>query len=293
LMPGYLHNHNRFKKEFELPIVKNDDESALCNLKKMLTPFILRRLKSNVLKELPPKTETVLYARLDGEQKQLYSANLAKIRSQLSSQLKDGSLSGSRVIVLAMLTRLRQLCCDPSLCYDDYRAGSAKLDLCLELLESSVEAGHKVLLFSQFTSMLSIIETQLKQRAISYYVLKGSTPKEERAALTNRFNIDNTKIFLISLKAGGTGLNLTGADIVIHYDPWWNVSAQNQATDRAHRIGQQNSVQVYKLIAKNTIEEKIIKLQQDKLKLADSVISDGDGVISKMSSQEILDLFEE
>jgi superfamily II DNA or RNA helicase len=292
LMPGYLHNHNRFKQDFELPVIKNNDENALINLKKLLSPFILRRLKANVLKELPPKTETVLYAALDGEQKRLYTANLAKIRSQLGSQFKSGGLSGSRVVILAMLTRLRQLCCDPTLCYEDYHSESAKLELCLELLESSVQAGHKVLLFSQFTSMLSIIEAHLKQLAISYYVLKGSTPKEERAALTSRFNIDDTKVFLISLKAGGTGLNLTGADIVIHYDPWWNISAQNQATDRAHRIGQQNSVQVYKLIAKDTIEEKILKLQKDKMKLADSVISEGDGMISRMSSDEILNLFE-
>lgn len=293
LMPGYLHNHTKFKKEFELPVIREDDEDALNNLKRMLSPFILRRLKTNVLKELPPKTETVLFAGLEGEQKKLYSANLAQIRSQLGSQLKTSSQAGNKVVILAMLTRLRQLCCDPSLCYDNYKGGSAKLELCMELLESSVQAGHKVLLFSQFTSMLTIIEEQLKQRAISYYVLKGSTPKEERANLTNRFNQDSTKVFLISLKAGGTGLNLTGADIVIHYDPWWNVSAQNQATDRAHRIGQQNSVQVYKLIAKNTIEEKIIKLQQDKLKLADSVITEGEGIISKMSAQEIMDLFEE
>jgi len=294
LMPGYLHSHSKFNQDFETPIMKNDDQNALANLKKMLSPFILRRLKSNVLKELPPKTETVLYAGLEGEQKRLYIANLAKIRSQVSSQIKSGDFNaGSKVMILAMLTRLRQLCCDPSLCYDDYHAESAKLELCLQLLESSVQAGHKVLLFSQFTSMLSIIEEKLKQLNISYYILKGSTPKEERSALTQRFNTDDTNVFLISLKAGGTGLNLTGADIVIHYDPWWNISAQNQATDRAHRIGQRNSVQVYKLIAKDTIEEKILKLQEDKSKLADSVISEGDGIISKMSPEEILALFDE
>lgn len=293
LMPGYLHSHNRFKKDFELPVIKGEDEDALEVLKKMLSPFILRRLKTNVLKELPPKTETVLFAGFEGEQKKLYSANLAAIREQLGASSDKKDISSNKVIVLAMLTRLRQLCCDPSLCYDNYRGDSAKLDLCMELLESSAKAGHKVLLFSQFTSMLSIIEEELKKQGISYYVLKGSTPKEERIELTNRFNVDSTEVFLISLKAGGTGLNLTGADIVIHYDPWWNVSAQNQATDRAHRIGQLNSVQVYKLIAKDTIEEKIIKLQQEKLKLADTVISDGDGLISKMSSNEILDLFKE
>jgi SNF2 family DNA or RNA helicase len=291
LMPGYLHSHARFKHDFEVPIIKDNDENALANLKNMLKPFILRRLKTNVLKELPKKTETVLYARIDGEQKKLYYANLVQIRSQLSSKLKDGMHGGNKVIVLAMLTRLRQLCCDPSLCYEDYNGSSAKLELCIELIESSVQSGHKVLLFSQFTSMLSVIEKQLKKREISYYVLKGSTPKEERATLTSRFNTDDTNVFLISLKAGGTGINLTGADIVIHYDPWWNVSAQNQATDRAHRIGQKNSVQVYKLIAKDTIEEKIIKLQSDKLKLANSVISEGDGIISKMTTEEIMELF--
>ncbi len=234
----------------------------------------------------------MLYAALEGEQKRLYAANLAQIRAQLGAKMKENGISDSKIIILSMLTRLRQLCCDPTLCYEDYKDSSAKLELCLDLLDSSVQAGHKVLLFSQFTSMLSIIESKLKERHISYFVLKGSTPKEDRAELTNRFNVDDTKVFLISLKAGGTGLNLTGADIVIHYDPWWNVSAQNQATDRAHRIGQLNSVQVYKLIAKGTIEEKIIKLQQEKLSLADSVISEGDGVIARMSTDQILQLFE-
>lgn len=293
LMPGYLYSHARFKQKYELPIVKGGDEEALANLKNMLSPFILRRLKSNVLKELPPKTESELFAALDGEQSKLYAANLAQIRLQLTSQFERQGYSSSKVMVLAMLTRLRQICCDPSLCYENYAGESAKLNLCLDLLESCVAAGHKVLVFSQFTSMLSILESRLDVMGISYYVLKGSTPKEERASLTSRFNSDKTNVFLISLKAGGTGINLTGADIVIHYDPWWNVSAQNQATDRAHRIGQKNSVQVYKLIAKDTIEEKILKLQRDKMKLADSVITDGEGIISKMSRDEIMALFDD
>ncbi|AVQ94986.1 calcium-binding protein [Ethanoligenens harbinense] len=288
LMPGYLYSHAKFRETFELPVVKGGDEQALDRLRRMLSPFILRRLKSSVLRELPPKTETVLYAPLDGEQKKLYMANLASIRQELTGSLQNSN----KLIVLAMLTRLRQLCCDPSLYYEDYTGGSAKLELCMELLRSVTESGHKVLLFSQFTSMLSIIADRLTGDGIGYYVLKGSTSKEERARLTTRFNNDDTPVFLISLKAGGTGLNLTAADIVIHYDPWWNVSAQNQATDRAHRIGQKSSVQVYKLIAKDTIEEKILKLQQDKLKLADSVISEGDGIISRMSPQELLALFD-
>lgn len=289
LMPGYLYNHTKFREQFELPIVKENDGQALERLRRMLSPFILRRLKSSVLRELPPKTETVLYASFEGEQKKLYLANLASIRQELSGSAGAG---GNKLIVLAMLTRLRQLCCDPSLYYEGYEGGSAKLELCMELLHSTTQSGHKVLLFSQFTSMLSIIAERLTADGIGYYVLRGSTSKEERARLTSRFNSDDTPVFLISLKAGGTGLNLTAADIVIHYDPWWNVSAQNQATDRAHRIGQKSAVQVYKLIAKDTIEEKILQLQQDKLKLADSVISEGDGLLSRMSPSELLALFD-
>lgn len=293
LMPGYLYSHHKFKALYEFPIMKSGDEKAGARLRQLTSPFILRRLKSSVLKELPAKTETVLYTNLEGEQKKLYAAAIEKIKSELNTKFKEFDSMNNKIIVLSMLTRLRQICCDPSLYFDDYSGTSAKLDLCMELLESSTGSGHKVLLFSQFTSMLSIIGEHLTKAGISYYVLRGATSKEERARLINCFNTDGTQVFLISLRAGGTGINLTAADIVIHYDPWWNVSAQNQATDRAHRIGQLNSVQVYKLIAKNTVEEKIIRLQEDKQKLAESVITEGDGVISKMSAQEILALFDE
>ena len=162
----------------------------------------------------------------------------------------------------------------------------------MELVKSCVEAGHKLLLFSQFTSMLQIVEQRLQVEGIGFYKLTGSTNPSERLALVNTFNADQTPVFLISLKAGGTGLNLTGADVVIHYDPWWNVSAQNQATDRVHRIGQKNSVQIYKLIAKKTIEEKILIMQRDKAELADKIIQEGENALTKMSKQEILNLFE-
>jgi superfamily II DNA or RNA helicase/predicted nucleic acid-binding Zn finger protein len=293
LMPGYLYSHHKFREEYELPVMKAGDEQASARLRQLTAPFILRRLKSSVLKELPPKTETVLYTNLEGEQKKLYLAALTSIKTELERQFKTTDPSRNKIIVLSMLTRLRQLCCDPSLYFEDYRGESAKLELCMELLESSTGGGHKVLLFSQFTSMLSIIADHLREAGISYYVLRGSTSKQERARLINSFNIDDTQVFLISLRAGGTGLNLTAADIVIHYDPWWNVSVQNQATDRAHRIGQRNSVQVYKLIVKDTVEEKIIKLQNDKQKLAESVITEGDSIISRMTGQEILALFGE
>ena len=190
-----------------------------------------------------------------------------------------------------MLTRLRQICCDPALCYENYDGGSAKLESCMELLNEAAAAGHKVLLFSQFTSMLEIIRNRLEAEGLRYYVLQGSTPKEKRAAMVESFNRDETEVFLISLKAGGTGLNLTGADVVIHYDPWWNVSAQNQATDRAHRIGQKNSVQVYKLIAAGTVEEKILRLQESKRELADAVVREGEGILSAMTADELMEVF--
>ena len=184
----------------------------------------------------------------------------------------------SRVVVLSMLTKLRQICCDPSLVYPDYKGNSAKLEACMELIETATEGGHKILLFSQFTSMLDIIRRRLMEKGISFYVLKGDTPKTERLKLVNKFNENDTKVFLISLKAGGTGINLTGADVVIHYDPWWNESVMNQATDRAYRMGQQKSVQVYKLIVKDSVEEKIMKLQEKKSALSSLVVGKENGI---------------
>ena len=189
-----------------------------------------------------------------------------------------------------MLTRLRQICCDPHLCFENYNGPSAKLESCLELIDSAIEGGHKILLFSQFTSMLAIIEDELRKKDISFFKITGETSKQDRLSMVKQFNEDDTPIFLISLKAGGVGLNLTGADVVIHYDPWWNVAVQNQATDRAHRIGQTKKVTVYKMIAKGTIEEKIMKLQETKKDLADNIIN-GDNVgIGSMSKDDIMEL---
>ncbi|WP_195539898.1 DEAD/DEAH box helicase [Eubacterium maltosivorans] len=292
LMPGYLYTYRKFREKFEIPIVREQDKKTLERLNKLVSPFILRRLKNEVLKELPEKTETTMYASMDGEQKKLYLANLAKSREDLACELDGGDFERRKLIILAMLTRLRQICCDPSLVYEDYTDKSAKLELCLEILETSLASGHKVLLFSQFTSMLEIIEKELIKREIGFYKITGRTKAQERLRQVNAFNEDDTPVFLISLKAGGTGLNLTGADVVIHYDPWWNLSAQNQATDRAHRIGQMSSVQVYNLIAKDSIEEKIQKMQQAKAELADSIIREGEGAIASMSKDEIIGLFE-
>ncbi|MEG0125564.1 MAG: DEAD/DEAH box helicase [Clostridia bacterium] len=291
LMPGYLFTYNRFRQRFEQPVVKSHDEEARARLRQMISPFILRRMKQEVLRELPPKMTTVVPVELDEEQRKLYTAATVMGVRQLSE--KNNAGGEAKLMIFALLTKLRQLCCDPALCFEDYTGGSAKLDTCMELLSEAQSGGHKVLLFSQFTSMLARIRARLEEEGISYLLLQGSTPKEERLALTEKFNSDDTTVFLISLKAGGTGLNLTGADTVIHYDPWWNLAAQEQATDRAHRIGQKNSVQVYKLIAVGTIEEKIMKLQEMKGDLASIVDNEGDQSITSMSKEELLALLQE
>ena len=280
IMPQYLGPYPRFRDSFESEILKGND-AAYNRLKKLVSPFILRRLKSAVLSELPPKMETSIVSNLEQEQQKLYEANLALVRQSVAGDTLN------KVVVLSMLTKLRQLCCHPALVYPDYEGNSAKLETCLELLQSATDGGHKVLVFSQFTSMLDVIRTKLVQLGISHYILKGDTPKTERMRLVNRFNGDDTQVFLISLKAGGTGLNLTGADVVIHYDPWWNESVMNQATDRAYRIGQNRSVQVYKLIMKNTLEEKIMKLQEKKSALS-SLMVGGETTWTMKDIMEIL-----
>ncbi len=289
LMPGYLYSYARFRERFETPIAKNDDADARADLKRFIAPFILRRLKKDVLSELPPKVTTISTVLLEGEQRKVYEAYAMKAAGELD-ELDGNAPNERRMKVFAMLTRLRQLCCDPNLCLENYEGPSAKLEACMDLLAEAIDGGHKVLLFSQFTSMLDIIKKQLLKDGISFFALTGDTPKEERLALVNRFNADDTGVFLISLKAGGTGLNLTGADTVIHYDPWWNTAAQDQATDRAHRIGQEKSVMVYKLIAKNTVEEKILALQKRKGELADVIEGEG-ASLSEMTKDELMDLF--
>lgn len=288
IMPDYLYSYTYFKKNFEAPITAKKEEKVVKALQKIISPFVLRRMKKEVLKELPDKTETVMYAGMGEEQSSLYSANVADFKETLKKEIKDGS---DRIKILAMLTRLRQICCDPSLVYDNYNGGSAKLEQCMELVSNCVTSGHKILLFSQFTSMLDIISERLEREGISFYTITGKTKPAERIRLVSQFNEDDTNVFLISLKAGGTGLNLTGADIVIHYDPWWNLSAENQASDRAYRIGQKRNVQIYKLITSRTIEEKIIRLQEKKAELYDIAVN-GEGDIMKMSADDILSILE-
>jgi len=290
LMPGFLYSNQKFRGRFEMPILRQGDNRVLRRLGELVSPFILRRLKQQVLTELPPKTERVLPADMERPQRQVYLAAIADLRRQLSG---SGKLSGrQRITVLTHLTRLRQICCDPRLCCEGYTGQSGKLDACVELLREATAGGHKVLLFSQFTSMLALIRERLDAEGIRYYVLQGSTPKEERARLVDTFNRDDTPVFLISLKAGGVGLNLTGADMVIHYDPWWNLAVENQATDRAHRIGQKNPVQVVRLIARDTIEEKILQMQERKWLLAEQVVGNKTPSITDLTVEELLELIE-
>ncbi len=290
LMPNYLFSYHYFKNEFEYPIVKEKDEACLHRLQKMVEPFILRRVKKDVLTELPEKIEKTMLIELDEETKKLYAANVFSIKTDLQ-QLTKQKQATNKVMILSMLTKLRQLCCDPRLLYENWTTCGSKVQACIEFIQSCHIAGKKVLLFSQFTSLLSLMEQELKQNNISYYVLKGSTPKQERLTLVNAFNEDETSVFLISLKAGGTGLNLTGAEVVIHFDPWWNISAQNQATDRAYRMGQHNNVLVVKFVAKDTIEEKIMRLQEKKQDLANAIIQQNEGIITNMTTEEIISLF--
>lgn len=289
LMPGFLYTYQRFREEIETPIVVNADENKMERLKRMIRPFILRRLKGEVLSDLPAKLEENVFAKLAGEQLALYDAHVQRLKESLTEK-SENEFRSEKIEILAELTKLRQICCDPALLFEDYRGESAKTETCMELLGNAVASGHKVLVFSQFTSMLDRLAERLKKAGIRYYMLTGAVGKEKRMQMVESFNEDDVPVFCISLKAGGTGLNLTAADIVIHYDPWWNVAVQNQATDRAHRIGQKHVVTVYKLVSEGTIEEKIIAIQEKKKQLAEEVLM-GEGMDSvSFTREELLEL---
>ncbi len=289
LMPGFLYGYDVFKREIESPIVKSSDESAMTRLQKMTGPFILRRLKGDVLKDLPEKLEENRYVRFGSTQQKLYDGQVLHMKDSLSKQ-NEAEFNKNKLLILAELTRLRQICCDPSLCFENYKGEAAKLETCLQLIQSGIDGGHRMLVFSQFTSMLDILQDKLSGLDIAYYTITGSTSKEKRLQMVKEFNEGEVPVFLVSLKAGGVGLNLTGADVVIHYDPWWNLAVQNQATDRAHRIGQTKKVTVYKLIAKGTVEEKIQKLQEKKKDLAEQVIGGEAAQLGSLSREEIMEL---
>ncbi|MGF7144247.1 superfamily II DNA or RNA helicase [Anaerotaenia torta] len=290
IMPEYLYSHSRFVELYEKPIMKEDSQ-ALSDLHQHIEPFILRRMKKDVLTELPDKYETKMLTDMSDGQKLVYLSFLENIRSELHSEIEENGVEKSRMKILAALTRLRQICCHPSTFLENYQGGSGKLELLMELIPEAIANDHRILVFSQFTSMLRIIEEELKELDIPYFYLEGATATKDRNDYVKRFNSGEGKVFLISLKAGGTGLNLTGADTVIHYDPWWNPAVEDQATDRAYRIGQQNKVHVMKLITKGTIEEKIFKLQRKKKELSDSIISSKEVFINSLSKAELEELF--
>lgn len=291
VMPGYLLNHSKFTTRFETPIVKHKSSPALRELGRHIQPFLMRRLKRDVLQELPDKIECKMNCEMAGEQNKIYKATLLSAQKEFEKEIKANGFDRSRVKILAILTRLRQLCCHPALFLEGYKGGSAKLELLLELLADAVEGGHKVLVFSQFTSMLGLIRVKLEELKMRYSYLDGGTSAEERLRLVSSFNAGEGDVFLISLKAGGTGLNLTGADMVVHVDPWWNPAVEDQATDRAYRIGQTKAVEVFRLITKDTIEEKIFELQQKKRSLIDNVIQPGETFLTKMTEEEVRGLF--
>ncbi len=287
LMPGFLYSSSEFVNRFETPIMKKKDQAATMQLSRMTEPFILRRKKEDVLKDLPEKLEEVQSTAMADEQRRLYDAQVVHMKELLNASADTGE---DKMRILAEITRLRQICCDPSLIFENYRGESAKREACLELILRAIDGGHRMLVFSQFTSMLSLLQEDLKKASVSFYTITGSTSKEERSRLVKAFNSGDVPVFLISLKAGGTGLNLTGADVVIHYDPWWNLAVQNQATDRAHRIGQTRQVTVIKLITANSIEEKILQLQEAKKDLADAIIGGQSNSLMSMSREELMEL---
>lgn len=291
LMPGFLYTYAKFKSKFEQPISSNQDVGAMKGLNRMISPFVLRRLKKDVLRELPEKQEYDVYAQMQGKQHKLYVANALRLKSIIENTAED-DIRDKRMEILSELMKLRQLCCDPSLCYEEYNGESAKLELCIDMIKNGISGGHKILLFSQFTSMLDIIANRLEKEEVSYYMLTGATNKDKRLKLVEQFNSDDTSVFLISLKAGGVGLNLTGADMVIHYDPWWNVAAEKQAADRAHRIGQNKVVSVFKLIAKTSIEERIVALQKSKEQLAHNILKGETISLGSLSKTELLSILE-
>ena len=292
IMPGYLFSYKEFKSTYEMAIIKDENKDVMNKLKMLIEPFVLRRTKKEVLTELPEKTITVLNNEMEEQQRKLYLSYLLQAKQELQNEININGYEKSQIKILAALTRLRQICCHPGLFIEGYKDNSSKLEQCMEIIEDGITAGHKILLFSSYTSMFEIIEKELEKRNIKYFKLTGTTKIDERIELVDEFNQnDKIGVFLISLKAGGTGLNLTGADMVIHYDPWWNISAENQATDRAYRIGQKNNVQVYKLITKDSIEEKIYELQQKKAELTDNMLSTQTTFINKLSREDIMNLF--
>jgi SNF2 family DNA or RNA helicase len=272
------------------PDRKAFNELSRESVARRIRPFLLRRLKTDVLKELPEKIESLQASELLPDQKKLYTAYLAKLRQETLQHLNENGFQKNRIKILAGLTRLRQLCCHPALFVEGYDGSSAKFEQLLELVEECRSAGKRMLVFSQFTEMLGLIARELGRQGVPHFYLDGKTPAEERVELCSRFNDGERELFLISLKAGGTGLNLTGADTVILYDLWWNPAVEQQAADRAYRIGQKNVVQVIRLVSQGTVEDKMYLLQQKKKNLIEEVIQPGQETLSELTEEDIRDI---
>jgi SNF2 family DNA or RNA helicase len=287
--PGLLGSLERFNQNFAIPIERYQDKEARHQLKKLIQPFLLRRTKNQVLTELPSRTEVLLQVELSQEEMALYEALRQEAIARLSST--DATAGAKHLQVLAEIMKLRRLCCNPQLVVPNTPLTSSKLQLFGEVLEELLANRHKTLVFSQFVDHLHIIRNYLEQLKIQYQYLDGSTSVKDRKKRVDAFQAGEGDVFLISLKAGGTGLNLTAADYVIHMDPWWNPAVEDQASDRAHRIGQQRPVTIYRLVAKDTIEEKIVDLHQHKRALADSLL-EGTDMSGKVSTAELLRLIQ-
>jgi SNF2 family DNA or RNA helicase len=294
IMPGYLSNLTKFQTKYKIKDFDEESDKLIKGLSRVINPFILRRKKSDVVKELPEKLENDIYIDLDSEQKKLYAAELERVKKEMDDVINDGGINKARFMILQLLTKLRQLCIDPSIVYDEYTGTSNKIERLLAIVNEYTKNNHKVLIFSSFKTALNIVKEKLSDEDIPVFMIDGSVPAKKRQEMVTEFNeSDDVKVFLIMLKSGGTGLNLASADVVIHLDLWWNPQAENQATDRAHRIGQKNTVEVIHLIMKGTIEEKILELQNKKRILSDKLI-DGEArdknILAELTKEDIENL---
>ena len=293
IMPGFLSSLVKFQQKYNIKDFDEDTNKLLTNLKAQVKPFILRRKKKDVIKDLPDKIENNIFIDLNEMQKKYYAAEVKRVNDEMDKLVNAGGFTKNKMMILALLTRLRQICIHPSIYDANYKGESAKMEALLDTVKELVSNGHKILLFTSFKTALYLVKDALNKEDISTYVIDGSVPSKQRQILVDAFNKDKTNVFLIMLKSGGTGLNLTSADVVIHLDLWWNPQAENQATDRTHRIGQTKTVEVIKLICKGTIEEKILSLQEKKKLLSDKMIEeemDDNTYLKSLSEKDIRDL---
>ena len=289
IMPGYLASRDKFNSLYSVKDIEEETDN-LKRLNTQISYFILRRKKKDVVKDLPDKLENNIYIDLGKNQKKVYAAEVQKTKEELDELIQTEGWTKARFKILQLLTKLRQICIDPSIIFENYKGDSAKIDELLRIVEETKANGHKMLIFTTYKKALDLIIPKLNNIGISSYYINGSVSSKKRMELVEKFNHDDTDVFIITLKAGGTGLNLTSATVVIHLDLWWNPQVENQATDRTHRIGQKNTVEVIRLITKGTIEERILELQNKKRKLAELLIDNensNENNFSKLTEDDI------